>query len=411
MITLSPSLTNIGQSLMLRALNGEFLTFTGFKIGDGELASGDGSDLTDLISPKLSFPIDSKDTSVAKVVKVTGHFDSADVITDFRCRELGLFCKGETSEKFSTVLNQTTFTISSKPPIVHKVEVAGDVVEISNYDAETGIVTLAEAPEEGTDNVTIYYPDDEEKLYAYLNEGANAGLLKANMSNVVSEQTFSLVVGIGDAENIAVILARSELYPSKEEFDEHVSAHNPHGITKDTLGLGNVLNYAPNDTPVSYSGEAPAIVQLGTTETLSSFLKKVAKAVKVFIEHLSAKNPHNITAETLGITSNVVSGAYTGDGKTYQFIDLGFHPKSVTVCPLYTSADVTNSGTALDEYNSLVSGAGTNHRSPASINIASAYHYVKIAIVGNGFYVCYCSASGHAKTNNSGVAYSYIATK
>lgn len=154
MISTAPKQTAFGRIAQTRALGGEQLTFTCFKIGNGELSSNINPDeLTDLINPLIEIPIDEIDTSRKGYVKVIGKFNSTDIQSDFRWTELGLFCK------------------------------------INNE---------ASGP------------------YAYGNDGKNAGMLKANVSDVVADTRIALVIEIGDAENITAILSESVLYARKE---------------------------------------------------------------------------------------------------------------------------------------------------------------------------------------------------
>ncbi|MCF8017832.1 MAG: hypothetical protein K9L62_00405 [Vallitaleaceae bacterium] len=67
----------------------------------------------------------------------------------------------ESSEKFSGDGNETQFTLTDKPLIINSVEVGGSAVTVTSYDASTGVVTLAAAPEAGSDNVEVFYPEEE----------------------------------------------------------------------------------------------------------------------------------------------------------------------------------------------------------------------------------------------------------
>ena len=159
MISVAPTITEAGKNLQLRAIGGETITFTRFKIGNGELGETDPETMIELINPLVNFPITDIDTSDRGYVKLTGTFDSTYITSDFRWRELGIFCKGE---------------------------------------------------------------DDIEVLYAYSNDSDNAGMLKANSADVVTEHTVALIIAVGDAENVTAILSESVLYAPKTEFDAHV---------------------------------------------------------------------------------------------------------------------------------------------------------------------------------------------
>lgn len=430
MISVAPTITDAGKNLLLRAIGGEAITFTRFKIGNGELSETEIADMLDLINPLVEFAINEIDTSQKGFVKLTGTFDSTYITSDFRWRELGIFCKGE---------------------------------------------------------------DGTEVLYAYSNDGANAGMLKANAADVVAEQTVALVIAVGDATNVTAILSESVLYAPKTEFDAHVAnEENPHKTTAGQVGLGNVPNVATNDQTPTYNLEVTE-KELVSGEKLSTAFGKIAKAVKSLIAHLKNEdNPHNLEPDSIGAAAeehehsaaDITSGAlspqrggtgissptsgglikgnganactvvrgtgalyspsagnpqfgtlpvsmggtgvtnlnslrslvggiaideYTGDGSSYRFFNLGYRPKFVKIiCDLYWNENSYPyyNGLALDGMNSVIS------TSYLYVDYASApstyYHYVKVGIVDNGFYVSYCSSSNHPKTNYSGYKYHYI---
>lgn len=430
MISVAPTITEAGRNLQIRAIAGETITFTRFKIGNGELADTDISALVDLINPLVEFSINEMDKSATGYIKLTGKFDSTFITSDFRWRELGIFCKGE---------------------------------------------------------------DDIEVLYAYSNDGENAGMLKANSTDVVAEQTVALVIAVGDATSVTAILSESVLYAAKTDFDAHVAdSTNPHKVTKEQVGLGNVPNVSTNNQTPTYS--LPQVeTELESGETMGAAFGKIAKAIKSFIAHLSNKsNPHGNTAEQIGaaksehthsaadvntgtlspqrggtgissptsgglikgngtepcgivrgsgalyslsagnprfgtlpasmggtgVTSlaslrtllGIISiGEYTGDGASYRFINLGYRPKFVKViCDNYWNEYnyPQYNGLALDGMNAVVSTSYLY--TDVTSSPSSYYHYIKVAIVDNGFYVWYCSSSSHPKTNYNGLKYHYI---
>lgn len=427
MISVAPTITEAGRNLQIRAIAGETITFTRFKIGNGELADIDISALVDLINPLVEFSINEIDKSASGYVKLTGKFDSTYITSDFRWRELGIFCKGE---------------------------------------------------------------DDIEVLYAYSNDGENAGMLKANSTDVVAEQTVALVIAVGDATSVTAILSESVLYAAKTDFDAHVAdSTNPHKVNKTQVGLGNVPNVTTNNQTPTYT--LPQVeTELESGETLGTAFGKIAKVVKSFIAHLSNKaNPHGNTPEIIGaaakehthsaadintgtlspqrggtglsspttgglLKSNganpcsslrgtgalystsagnpvfgtlpasmggtgvtsigalrnslgiITIGMYTGTGSTYQFINLGYRPKFVKVICDLAQTNTYYNALAVDGMND--SSSSSYLYTDVSSSPSTYYHYVKLAIVDTGFYVYYCSSSSHPKTNYNGYKYHYI---
>lgn len=433
MISVAPTITDAGKNLLLRAIGGETIAFTRFKIGNGELSETEIAGMLDLINPLVEFPINEIDTSQTGFVKLTGTFDSTYITSDFRWRELGIFCKGE---------------------------------------------------------------DGVEVLYAYSNDGANAGMLKANAADVVAEQTVALVIAVGDATSVTAILSESVLYAPKTEFDAHVSnKKNPHEVTKEQVGLGNVPNVATNDQTPTYNLEVTE-KELTSGEKMSVAFGKIAKAIKSLIAHLKNEdNPHNLDPETIGaaaeehehsaadISSGTLSpqrggtgissptsggllkgngvnacsvvrgtgalyspsagnpqfgtlpvsmggtgvttveglrnlaggieiGEYTGNGYVSRFIKLGYRPKFVNViCDTYWNQYnyPQYNGLALDGMNAVTSTTYLYTDFDTITNPNSYGCYVKVAIVDDGFYVFYCSTTySHARTNYNGLKYHYI---
>lgn len=182
----SPILTTAGLELLLRAIEGEHVTFTRFKVGAGVLPAGTAAeDLTDLVDAKLAFPIAAVDDTTPKTLKISGHFSSLEVAEDFRLRELGLYAKGE-------------------------------------------------------DNVEV--------LYCYDYDAAGAGTVRANGCAVLTEQDVTMIVAIDEAQNISVELKAGILYALKSDLDNHMGAtNNPHHVTPEQMNvtLGSLDHYEP----------------------------------------------------------------------------------------------------------------------------------------------------------------------
>lgn len=300
MLQVAPILTNQGESLQIRALSGEQIIFTRMKIGSGT-CSGTGKDLTDLITPKLTFDLTGIEVA-NNYATISGQFDTTMITSSFQWKEFGLFCAGSVSKTFSGDGTTKTFTLTDKPDAVAIVKVGGTVVTVSAYNKSTGVVTLAEAPASGTNNVVISYPDSVEQLYAYSYD-PSAGTIRAGISSALAEQVVECVVAIGDATEVTAILTDSALYARKTDFDNHVNDNsNPHSVTKTQVGLGNVPNVATNDqTPTYTVGEDEALANLSSGETMATAFKKLYVAVNKEIAHLAdTSNPHHVTYTQIG---------------------------------------------------------------------------------------------------------------
>lgn len=86
------------------------------------------------------------------------------------------------------------------------------------------------------------------------------------------------------------------------DLTEHtVNRSNPHGVTKEQIGLGNVPNVATNDQTPTFTQTAK-LVNIVTGEKLSIMLGKISKAISDLISHIgSEENPHGVTKAQVGL--------------------------------------------------------------------------------------------------------------
>ena len=82
----------------------------------------------------------------------------------------------------------------------------------------------------------------------------------------------------------------------RNEFIIHKNSSNPHNITKDTIGLGNVDDTSDLDKPISTAVQE-ALTSLGNT--LDTGLTTASGELRTHIRN--KENPHNVTAELLGL--------------------------------------------------------------------------------------------------------------
>lgn len=386
MIATIPKLTDIGKSLLLRAISGEQITFTRFEVGSGRLPEGsDGSELTGLIWSMVEFEISDMTVNDTGNVTLTGTFDSSDVKEDFEWRELGLYCKGE---------------------------------------------------------------DGFEMLYAYANSGDDAELLHSLTTDILTEQTVTLVVAVGEAENVTAVISPKGQYALRDDFEAHVEdQQNPHKVTKQQIGLGNVPNSAPQDSPVVFA-DAASNEPLNTGETIQTLIGKISRAVKQLYSHLNSNgNPHKVTLEQVGgaksthkhnasdvnagvlpperggtgvesvdalralIGTNAAMSVYSGDGTVKRLIQVGFKPSAVLLC--------TGNGAMSDSVRGVCGGLALGAYGLRSMASTLPTHattwddqYTALLITDNGFYVNYHegeTAEERIATNQNSETYLYIA--
>lgn len=95
----------------------------------------------------------------------------------------------------------------------------------------------------------------------------------------------------------------SNLGSTTQTMNEHKgNTSNPHEVTKEQVGLGNVLNVSTNNQTPTYT-VSPIIAALSSGEKLSTAFGKIAKAVNKLIGHLdNINNPHSVTKSQVGLS-------------------------------------------------------------------------------------------------------------
>ena len=208
----------------------------------------------DLGNPLISFGITAAAVPSEGYISLTGSFDSDEVTSAFLWTELGIFCEDENGDEY---------------------------------------------------------------LYAYVNEGEDAGLVAGSDDSATTEQIVTVIVAIGAAEHVTARISGSALYADKADFDAHVANKwNPHGVNKSQVGLGSVPNVSTNNQTPTYE-VASSLMVLLSGEKLGTAMGKLAKAVSVLIAHLADKNnPHRVTRAQLGAaaTSHTHSAADINSG-------------------------------------------------------------------------------------------------
>ena len=232
-----PKLTASGKNLLLRALAGETITFTKIQLGNG--TAQDPAEATGLANPIITVEL-SKIVVGTEYVTLTAQFSNSSITSGFHITEAGFFAKD---------------------------------------------------------------PDDSTKeiLYALGNEDESSADYVPDKGNRILEMQFDALIFIGDAENVSAAISSSLVYASKEDFDEHTAdKNNPHSVTKQQVGLGNVPNLAPSDQVPTFT-EATTLANIVSGEKASTLFGKIKLAISKLIDHLNNRsNPHNTTAAQVG---------------------------------------------------------------------------------------------------------------
>lgn len=161
--------------------------------------------------------------------------------------------------------------------------------------------------------------EEEEVLYAYRYQASEVDYIPSSDSGNVMETEITVIVSIGDAEDVTAVLIEGSLYASKEELDAHLRAENPHHIDKEDVGLGNVKNliFGQNVPTIRELEEAENIAD---GDTLDDIVSKIKFWLRVVAEakYIPLSGYGNVLGETnnTGITGDIWF-ADRGDNKAH----------------------------------------------------------------------------------------------
>lgn len=230
---LKPALTESGLGMIVKALNGDSIKFSRIALGNGQ-EPADPSTVTALSNEVLSIGITNY-VEYTQAVGLTGTYNNADITAGYFVKEIGVFAEDS---------NETEYLYAYQ------------------YIA--------------TD--TFYVPGIDTDGYS---EAVNV----------------SLAVAVGDAESISAVLIPSASYASRAELESHIADHsNPHLVTAEQVGLGNVPN-------VTTDNQTPTVTTAGTLatpvagDTLKTIVGKVTKAIGSLISHIGDRTIHITASE------------------------------------------------------------------------------------------------------------------
>lgn len=265
-----PKITAGGHELMIRALAGEGLVFTKIVLGKGTEPE-DYYSLTGLVAPQVECAI-TEYVVEEKYVQIKGMLSNSELTEAFPWTEVGVY---------------------------------------------------VEDPDSGNN---ILYAYDHYRL----DGDQTAPYIQPSTSHIV-ETSITLYVYVGEVENATIVLSQSQ-YAPLDDFQEHTRSQNPHGTTKEDIGLGKVQNdYVENLKPVFSEQESVYSGSVGTFrfanifsgESIGYILQKVRTLINLFVRHMNTKNPHkldpgSIGAAGVGLISETINMAGGGNSELDQ---------------------------------------------------------------------------------------------
>lgn len=241
--------------------------------------------------------IDALDSN--KVDKVSGKgLSTNDYTTAEKTKLSGIATGAEVNQNaFSNiVVGSTTVAADSKTDsltlegsnVTITADATNDKVTFSVADGSTsakGLVKLTNSTS-STSTTTAATPSSVKSAY----DLANTAKTNAATAQTKADSAYDLA-------NTANTTANT----NKTNLSTHTSkTDNPHSVTKSQVGLGNVPNVATNDQTPTYTA-ASSLTALTSGEKLSVAMGKLSKSVSSLISHLAASNPHGITKSTVGL--------------------------------------------------------------------------------------------------------------
>lgn len=334
MFSQKPVITEMGITLLVRAAGGEQITFTKFQAGKGTLSPGETpKTVTAMKDPVLTnIPItQATGTEEDGYVKLSGKFDNqTDVQESFRWTELGLIAEDE---------------------------------------------------------------DGVEYLYAYGYDNANAEIIAPSDGSVIIEQNFSVIIAIGESENITVNVLPSASYASQAALDAHTeNTSNPHSVTLAQVGAA-AASHTHNASDINAGTLAVANGGTGVN------------SLQAFANLLYSQYP----------MQNYVIGIYSGNHGSRQDINLGFEPELVMIFKGHRmevsgiNYEMTNNGIAVFSPTQNFVAGGHSEDMIISADALFAKGFGGAAITSSGFAVGYSDNGCHLV--NDYEFYIYLAFK
>ena len=365
-------ITDIGKTILFRAMQGEPFEFTCFRVGDGTMTGTEtpetatamkhvitdvGTDPTAQTGDIEISEYDVEEGENGKYFQLTGKFNNLTLQSQFDWTELGLFIK------------------------------------CTNPNAQDY---------------------DDEQLYAYGYDGSNPETIKTNEYGVAVEQTFTVIVAIGTAENITVNILHPQ-YAPMDQFENHINATgNVHSLSLQEIGAAPELHQ--HDASDIVNGILPPErggTGVGSIPELEALLN-IGGAMEYFDgSQVDSSSPYADVTGVYHSKQKFVFGAFMGDGRLYKKIQLGFKPSMVYMFRMNTggASIATQSFAFSPGMNIYHSGCGANYISKSAEDLFAIKEHGGAVVTDYGFAVGFASSSGRQDINVSGSMYFFIAVR
>ena len=177
---------------------------------------------------------------------------------------------------------------------------------VSNIDSNLEIGSFTYYTDSKNNTYLFYIYDGNQWLPIYVQGGLGDHVTDYHNPHQVTKEQ----IGLGNVENTRQI--------TESQYVSHVNARNPHGITKEQIGLGKVVNIVQLPL-LDYVNHKNAHNPHGITKVHVGLDRVLQNTVQIpydeFLhEHVEARNPHHITLQQLGLDKidvNALQGQIT----------------------------------------------------------------------------------------------------
>jgi len=270
---IQPVITKAGNDELAAAIGSNSpITFTRVVLGSGR-HTGDLKTITNVKTPAITLPALQSVLAGATGFHVLGRLDNSNVTAETTVTEIGVFAKvGSRAE----VLYMYTSAESGDliPP-------RREAILVRDYEFDVRIADNGQ--------LTVKYSNDTQAIYA---KRAELDAVRAKVGEVAK-------ASYGKAEGQA---AAAKAESVGQDLATHkVDKSNPHGVTKEQVGLGNVANVpqaskAEFDSHVSNSG-------IHVTTSDKAFWNSKANGADLTGHTTNKNNPHEVTKAQVGLSN------------------------------------------------------------------------------------------------------------
>ena len=327
-------LTKKGNELMGSVIGAEsVLNFTKIQFSDGhDWHTLDLNMLREEIynatalhhEPLVEVSFESKDGSVqgeTGLALLKSKFTNANMESSWHVTEVGLWAQdGEIEGKYLKTTDKdidpdkTYFTFAEvETPDAEELRTYYERIPNSRFlfttdtsiDSEKTYYDKTTVAEPTVDNIASYFEAAAEVLYAVGALDLSKAPWIPQKDEIVSTFDFNIYVYVGDETNVTAVLTVNADKASQADLDDHKNKrNNPHEVTKDQVGLGNVPNVTTNDQKPTFEEPEGDVVKISSGEKMSTLLGKIAKLFSAVFQHFANKNnPHEVTAAQINAAS------------------------------------------------------------------------------------------------------------